>query len=334
MKNVGRNYHASICWPLAVIVVPLSISTATLHLRAGAEESAANVSVSPNSKQNTPLRWDEATRKAFFPNALKTLKGSPPDYFFDTSPPSVGDTAEQVTSDEPTEMVAWSTVVAAEVIEDEIKLCRIRLAEVLKNQSTFMDRGFRLAEAEFQLLVLLFATIDKYDRPIRFSEHAGDATSLWAAAAEACESSDEKAFATAKAAQDELQSLIRGGSITHVESVTAVDHTAVVTFAPLMKRFDSSVREKATPGLSSADEFRRQRDQIQHEAGLYALLGKWLQQDQFGFADEPPFIKLSEQLIGGANGLRTATADSDLDAAQSALWAIRQSCDNCHNDYR
>ena len=58
---------------------------------------------------------------------------------------------------------AWSRVISAATLEDEIKLLKLNVDKTVTTPSSFAGRGHKPARLDFSLLAMLFAIVDQFD---------------------------------------------------------------------------------------------------------------------------------------------------------------------------
>jgi hypothetical protein len=132
-------------------------------------------------------------------------------------PQSAGDAAPTVSApaadlvEEVPAAGGWSEVIAANVLEDEIKRQQNRLGALITNPGQFQSRNIETGEA-FSMLATMFAIIASYDGQVRWRDQGEAVAAGLAAAAGRTRTADAAAFRSASEASSRLADLIRGGS--------------------------------------------------------------------------------------------------------------------------
>ena len=110
----------------------------------------------------------------------------------------------------------WSKLVSAELLESQIKTLIQGLQLSVKSPARFAGGDFKKAKLEFGYLATLFRIVDEYEDQVRWRQDAASASSLCAAAADACRKGDAETFRRVKATRETLTDLLNGNSISAV----------------------------------------------------------------------------------------------------------------------
>jgi len=229
---------------------------------------------------------------------------------------------------------AWSKIISASTIEDEIKGIKISLDKTITVPGKYVSGGNREGRRQFSMLALLFAIIVDYDGEVRWRRDAATARDRFARAGFNSKVGTPNSFKEAKARRDDLQDLVGGGQLASVSPDADVTWEKVSDRPPLMQRFELAEQERLSPWTASKEAFIRQRDQIQHEAEIVAALAQVIQQDGFEYADDDDYLDYCKQIQRAALEIINAVKLNNYEAARQATGEIQKSCSACHEDFR
>ena len=244
----------------------------------------------------------------------------------DSTTESVGTQAEKY---------AWSKIISATTIEDEIKAIKLAIDQTVTTPQKYRDGGFRKGRVYFSVLALLFAIVHDYDDEVRWQKDAAHARDRFAQVGRTSKVGSSQAYNQAAKRKDDLNELVLGASLPGTETQalpTAWDQ--VCDRPPLMNRLKESFQERISPWASSATEFRKHADDILHEAELMAAISKAMHQEGFDLADDDGYVSYCQQLQQAASSLAAAVRRKDPQAGRQAAGQIDKACNDCHGDYR
>src|SRR5262249_41538312 len=141
---------------------PACLVAASLCFASGELRGAAPV------KRARPPKFTKSIQDAFFPDANEKLVGprdgaSNPDA---PSSPAVEKPPQAAAGE------AWSRLIAAEMVVDEIKAQQRKLAQAVQNAATFKGGGFQQARIHLSVLAAMFGIAATYDAPVRWKREA------------------------------------------------------------------------------------------------------------------------------------------------------------------
>ncbi|MDB4766120.1 hypothetical protein OAG71_00385, partial [bacterium] len=234
-------------------------------------------------------------------------------------------------SDSPTDV--WSQIVDASVIEDEVKSLQQQLNQLVTSPVVFQTK-YDEVNQRFEMLSMLFAIIRQYDGDIRWTEQAPVAQFLFQKAAVASRNGAAKGFQYCKARKEDLQELVRGGSIVSNEPVAdTVDWESAVNRTPIMEQLEVS-NDELKRMTSSESEFKSNTEQIFHQSNLLAAMAKVIIQEGMPDAEEEGYVEFGRQMETASLQLKSAVKLNDFGSASSAANAVSQSCADCHDEWR
>jgi hypothetical protein len=320
----------------ATYCVPISrLLLACLLLAVGlAQAPAANRAAPP--KRVRPPQWTPKTLELFHPDARQKLVGPRPAW--GAAPVVAADdpaaeSAEPAASPGPAQKSDWSKVIAADVLENEIKGSLGPLEVALSSSADFKGGGFKEVRERFSLLAALFAVIAEYDGDVRWQKQAVAARDRFARAGFNAKVASDAVFQEARARLDDLETLLQGGNVAAAPAGDS-DWTELADRPALMVRMERAENQTLRPAASSAAEFRRLRDKVRQEAQVLAALARLIRGEGYEYADDETYLKYAEALERQAHELAEAAEKDDYRNARKAAADAHKSCDECHADYR
>jgi hypothetical protein len=284
----------------------------------------------PRPRAEPPGSWSPAVTSQFFSDAFAELEGPRPDF---TKLPEPNDSGSGSTEDDaPAGPGAWSSLVSADTLADEIKTMKMEVDKTIAKKRDFTGGGYIEARNGFSSIAAAFAVIAVYDGDVRWKDGAGRARDRFAVAAFECNQGNDKTFAIATQAAEDLQKLISGSQLGGAPA-KQVDWNRIAARSPLMARLERA--EKGLAEVSASDSaFAKDPERLLHEAEIVALIGEFIQQPQCEDFDDDTYRGYASTMRDAAVQAAAATRKGDFAAAQSAVSALRKSCDTCHADYR
>jgi hypothetical protein len=281
-------------------------------------------------------------RNVFFDDVFKdALVGERPQNFGQAvvSRPNTGTngggTGSSTTSGGSDGLYAWSKVISAAAIENEIKTLKLSVDKDISTPTKFSSSGFKKARKNFSILAMLFAITAEYDGEVRWKKDAHNLRDLFARAAGNAKVGTIQAYNEAKLRKLDLQDVVGGGSITVAkESEPKADWSRVVDRSPLMMRLELAQQGKMAPWTANEGEFKANKEQLVHEANLVAAIGEVLIQEGMEDGDEDDYAAFAKSMRDAALQIVSAAKVDNYDLARKSVGAIGQSCSLCHDDWR
>ena len=227
----------------------------------------------------------------------------------------------------------WSQIIDASVIEDEVKSLQIELNTLVTTPVIFQTK-YKDINERFEVLSMLFAIIRQYDGDIRWAEHAATAQFLFQQAAVSSRAGTAKGFQYCKARKEDLQELVRGGSIAAGNQIPdSIDWSVATNRSAIMERLELA-NEDLKRMTSSASEFQSNIQNVFRLSNLVAAMAKVIVQDGMPEAEEESYIEFSEKMQAASLELKSAVKLNNFKTATKAANAVSQSCDDCHAQWR
>lgn len=228
---------------------------------------------------------------------------------------------------------AWSEVIDAEILENEIKRLQMQLDTLITAPVKFQT-DYQNARYAFVELATTFAVISKFEAKVRWQDSAAAAQALFTQTAANCRTTSPQAFQSAKNAQEQLRNLVRGGSMEAASDTNAdLDWSQFADRIPLMQRLGKAL-ERLQQNSGNKSNFAAARDDLLHDASIIAMLGMVLVQPAVEDADDEDYVALARKMIAAAREVREAIGLDNYEIAAAAINRIEQSCNDCHADWR
>ncbi len=334
--SVLRTLPSKNAWLLSLGLIagvqPFFLFSAAL----GQEDSDAAIRAS-RQRVRTPEWKPGDAEELFFRDAFRdALYGRRPSHLSGRGNPPDLLPAENrnATSATVAEGKGWSTVIAAETVEDEIKTLAQHLSQAVTTPAGFASRGHLDARRQFSLLGMLFAIVHEYDGEIRWQDDAAAARDRFLHTAALAKDGTIEVYKAAKNRTTELEKLVRGGSLRAEPSTSPSEWTEMLDRQPLMERLDTAQQETLEPRLASGATMNAAAAELIHQSECTAAIAHVLTRDGMEDAADTAYVAYCEQLKHAAGALIKAVKQKDYAAARDAAGGIRRSCSNCHETYR
>lgn len=281
-----------------------------------------------------PPEFSKSIRDVFFPDAREKLVGPRPQ----AATPGTKSTADTRPTDPVSQPPAagdgWSKWITAEVVEDEIKAGQIALAAAVQNPTAFKGGEYEQARENLSLIAVMFGIVAEYDGDIRWRREAAAARDVVARAGFNCKVGTDASYNEAKRRSEDLQTLVRGGSVSLPQPAADVNWSKVAGRPPLMKRLEQAYQQAVAPLTGSANEFERHADRLAHEAQVIAVLSEVITREGYEFADDETYVEYTRAMQNAALSLREAALRQDYQQARKAKGMLSKACIQCHDGYR
>lgn len=342
-----KNHRVNLSVGLAVLLIPAILAAQT---GGQGEQTPGKKTSEPTKQDQVPPETRKVTRAArpwfneseknelFFDDVFaEALSGNRPGKKegdlavkmpAGANPPSGNDTAAPVSGN------SWSAIIPASALEDEVKRQQQELVRTLSNPVQFKTQNDDARRA-FEILATVFAIISEYDDQVRWKDKALSAVAACQNAGRLARTNDTASFNGAKETSDNLTELVRGGSFAASGEAAAVeDWSELASRTTIMKYLEKLLEGPLKANLASEQDFKSESDAVISDAAVVAALGKVLQKEALEGADDEDYCSLSEAMTAAARRLMDAAERGDYQTAPEALNMIRQSCDNCHEEWR
>lgn len=297
--------------------------------------TAAEAQRGRSTARAKPPQWDLSVLEVFFADATKELRNVP-DVPNGTPVPDDASTKPEMRAPSETPesgRLAWSKLIDAEALEDEVKTLAPMVAETTGSSRRFKGGGFRDARRQFSLLATLFGVIGQFDQNVRWQVEAAAMRDALARAGFNSKAGSDQTYREAKARADELALMVRGGSPDLPEPEAEWKWPQVSDRQPLMVRMETAQGQMSL-WTSSAKEFRQNQDRLLHETQILAMLAEVLKDPGYEYAEDETFQEYVSALQQSCLDLIEAVRQDMFDKAQESAGAVYKSCNACHEDFR
>ncbi len=281
-----------------------------------------------------PPQFAKSITDVFFSDARTKLVGPRPDKIGSASASSTASPAPSRPAARAQAGPTWSKLITAEVVEDEIKTEQLKLGETVQTASGFKGGDYQRARLHFSVLATMFAIDAQYDGATRWQREAPGLRDLTARAGFNCKVGTDASYKEAKARWEDLQNLVRGGSIQSPSAGADAEWAKVADRAPLMKRLEHAQQQGLAVWSAGAGEFSRNAGKMLHEAQLIAALAEVITREGYEFADDETYREFAQAMQTQALAVRDAVEQKNYEQARQAVGEISKACSKCHEGFR
>ncbi len=245
-------------------------------------------------------------------------------------------TADPTTNIETTGgSLAWSKLISAETLVDEIKSYQPLLAEKVKTPGIFKSSN-QDARRYFSVLATMFAIAAQYDGEVRWKNQAAAAREIFAKAGYNAKAGDDRTFNESKQRTEDLAGMLRGESIRPPANIEPNPDFSkqVAGRAMLMRRLEEGFDKRLKGWTGNPDEFNKNLSAIRHEAEIVAALSQVILHSSYVDSDSEDYQGYAASMQKGALAIVEATKQKSADQARTAAGQISKACTSCHGDFR
>jgi hypothetical protein len=290
----------------------------------------------PAPRRARPPVWSQDVRALFFDDARLALEGERPDYAAlagRRGPTSAVSGAANALPDSAVDM-GWADLVTAETIETEIKRVAQQVAADVTTPAAFKGGGYQKCRGHFSMLAVLFAVAAEHDGNVRWHDAAPGLRNLFSRAGYNTKTGTDQTYREATQRNQDLADLVRGSRPTTPAAERVANWYEVADRPMLMQRIEQAHEQRLSKWLASSNEFKRNSEEVQHEAQLLAMLAEVIQKEGFDYWDDDSFRDLARELRNAASELSRFALEGNFDAARAAQSHATKACSNCHENYR
>jgi hypothetical protein len=285
------------------------------------------------TKRARPPKFSKSITDVFFLDAREKLVGPRPDKVVDGAPVA-GAAEPSARPPEGGKGPPWSTLIAAEVVEDEIKAQQMQLGEAVQNATKFKGGQYQRARRHLSMLATLFAIDAQYDQKMRWQREAPGMRDLLGRAGFNCKVATDASYHEARTRWEDLQNVVRGNPPSMPTAAPDPNWAQVADRAPLMKRLEQAQQQGLTPWTANAGEFKRHAEKLSHEAQLVAALAEVIGRDGYESSDDETYRQYAHEMQTQAQAVRDAVEQKNYEQARQAVIGINKACVNCHEGFR
>ena len=280
-----------------------------------------------------PVFEGSETKDLFFRDLSDALVGERPDPVLTAAANKTNSLAGGADSSSGADGDSWKSLIDSSVIEDEVKTEQQKIAQLVTTPVIFQTK-FGEINQSFEVLSTLFAVIRQYDGEVRWAKQAAAAQMMFEQAAVASRTGTVTGFRMCQTRKEELQELVRGGSIVASEPVPdSIDWSKAAHRSPLMVRLETA-NESLKQMTANEKEFQSSTEEIYHESNIVAMLAKVILEEGMPDADDDGYIDFGKQMQTAAVELKSAVKTNNFSDAAAAANSVGQSCSDCHAEWR
>jgi hypothetical protein len=304
-------------------------------------DALAQVPPSANKGTKAKPKFGPEIKEIFFPDARQKLgKGNPPGGAIGpaTTPgkgtPKVPTPTPDPTPETPVVAAAggWGEWLAAEVLEGEIKAQATAFTNDTKQAGPFKANLYKKVQVETTILTVMFGVIAQFEGQVRWKDKAAGLRDELAKVSAQCKTGDQ--YQAVKLQADSLGELVRGSQIDVAAGKPSAKWQEIAEFSALMKRMEVSEKEKLKPLLGSEADFKANKELIQHEATILAILAEVITDKAYDSAGEDDYQKWAKGMKASAIDIVDACRQDQFEKARTSCAALFKSCDACHGAYK
>jgi hypothetical protein len=288
-------------------------------------------------KTAPPPKFGDEVLEAFFSDARTKLgPGQPGGIVAARSPANgAGPTEESEGAAPAAGNAAWSKLIAASTIEDEVKAQAGPVAEATKTPSVFKGGANQAARVHFTELAMLFGIINQYEGDVRWKKDAGGLREIFRRAGVNCKVGTDNSYKEAHQRSDDLAQLITGSKIELPKTDPDAKWAEVANRPPLMIRMGKEgYSPKIKTWTSDKGEFSKNRNALLQEAQIVAAIAHLIQDPSYEFGDDESYLGYAKALETQAMEIAEAVKTDNLQRAQAAAGQLNKACSTCHEGYR
>ena len=230
---------------------------------------------------------------------------------------------------------AWSKMISAETIENEVKAIKLNVDKSVTTPSEFAGRGHKQVRRDFSILAAMFAVIGEYDGDVRWKKMGPAARDLFARTARNTKAGgNTNTYNEAKQRKADLQDLLGGAALQAEAEEADADWSAICDRGPLMQRLDRGVEGKLSGWTSSEAEFKANLEDVRHEAEMVAAMSEILTKEGMPEADDEEYASFAKRMKTAAMEIASAVKLDNYDQARKAAGDVKKACTECHEFYR
>jgi hypothetical protein len=250
------------------------------------------------------------------------------------TPASTPATAGSESSSGNAGLYAWSKIISATTIEDEIKALKLATDQTVTTPTKFAGGDYRTVRRDFSVLAMLFAIVAEYDGEVRWKDSAPPARDLFARTAANAKVGTSQVYNEAKQRRDQLADLLNGAKIEGQASEPKATWPQVSDRSPLMQKLELAFQQKVLPWSSNPSAFKDNKSELKQQAEIIAAVAEVLKQEGMEDTGDPDYEGHCDKMKAAALEIVQAIQDGNQEAAGKAAGQIGQACSQCHESYR
>lgn len=288
----------------------------------------------PANRAKLPTFDSAKTNRIFFSDVFARLEGERPANPNVRIAQNAGGEAPGEDDVPESQSYAWSKIISATSIEDEVKAIKLATDKNITTPQDFAGRGYKEVRRDFSVLAMLFAIINEYDADVRWKKDAAAARDIFARTASNAKAGNNNVYNEAKKRKDELLDLINGAALTARAETEENDWTRIADRSPLMQRLEAAQDKKLAKWTSNADAFSEEIEGVLREAEIIAAISETLTREGMDDGEDETYAEFANLMKKNALEVVAAVKANNAEQARKATGEIAKACSDCHDNYR
>ncbi len=228
----------------------------------------------------------------------------------------------------------WTSIIAPEVIENEIKSLKLAMDQSISTPVKFAGGGYQDARRQFSELAMLFAIINEHNSEVRWKADSASLRDAFARSAANSKTGSQQTYQEAKQRKQDLADIVGGNSFVGTQATEPENDWAnICDRSPLMERLEEALG-LVKPALANEAVFQAEVDVLRQEASLIAAMAEVLSLEGMDDAIEEDYTQYAFEMRDGAMEVVEALKLQNYDKAVSGMGAITKACSNCHDEWQ
>ena len=228
----------------------------------------------------------------------------------------------------------WSSIIAPEMIENEIKSLKLLMDQTVTTPVKFAGGGYQDARRQFSELAMLFAIINEHNVDVRWKADSASLRDAFARSAANSKTGSQQTYQEAKQRKQDLSDIVGGNSFAGTQATEQENDWAnICDRSPLMERLEEAIG-LVKPAIANEAVFQSEVDVLRQEASLIAAMAEVLSLEGMDDAIEEDYTQYAFEMRDGAIEIVEAVKLQNYDKAVAGMGAITKACSNCHDEWQ
>jgi hypothetical protein len=228
----------------------------------------------------------------------------------------------------------WSTIMAADTIEDEVKALKLSVDVTVTTPREFAVDGYQLARDQFAILALMFGVVHEFDGDVRWKPGARTLRDGFAQIARLCKVGTLPVFQAALRGKNTLQDVLNGNLPQQTAQDVAPNWEGVVARGPLMRRLEVAYEDRLSQWMAVGSGGSSRREKVIHEARITAAIAEVLTRDGMEDSGDDEYLKHCQKMKSCAMEIIQGLEEQDPTVTNRAIGDLYKTCSACHESYR
>jgi cytochrome c556 len=225
----------------------------------------------------------------------------------------------------------WQSMISMEHLVDETKRIRNHLTASLQSQGTY-NGNYKELQVDGAVMAAIAGIVAQHPENVTWKPNARFVKQYGQRLNQAARALGRDAFEQSQAAAEGITAVLNGNLPADAGDPEDSPFGEVASRAGVMKRIEKA-SEWMRANINSETVFQKEREQIQREATLLAVLGKVVSDASYESSDEDDYQAYARSLIEGGREAVSAAEDQAYPKFQDAINKITKACADCHNSY-